>query len=111
MQPLETGQQILTWYCIRPDEKPASEFQGIARLIIVTFLPISVITCELSSILFFMKYVSIDFNAAVFSLLQIAIYFGLFYTMVVVAFSRRQITSIFDILAEIYEECKMFQFQ
>lgn len=78
----------------------------MARLFIVIFMPLSVFTCEFSSILFFVKYVTIDFNAAVFSLLQIAIYFGLFYTMIVVAFSRHQITAIFDSLQKIYDARK-----
>lgn len=106
MKPLEKGQQILSWYGIRSEE-PFTKGRRIVRLIFVTLLPISVLTCELSSILFFMKYVTVDFNAAVFSLLQIAIYFGLFYTMVVVAFSRREITDIFENLSKIYDACKI----
>lgn len=106
MKPLEKGQQILSWYGIR-SEKPFTKGRGIVRLIFVILLPISVLTCELSSILFFMKYVAVDFNAAVFSLLQIAIYFGLFYTMVVVTFSRREITEIFENLSKIYDACKI----
>lgn len=105
MKCLESGQKLLYWYSIRPDE-PSKEGHAMARLFIITFLPLSVFTCEVSSILFFMKYVAIDFNAAVFSLLQIAIYFGLFYTMIVVAFSRHQITSIFDNLQKIYDSRK-----
>lgn len=106
MKPLESGQKLLYWFSIRPDE-PSKDGHAMARLFIVIFLPISVFTCELSSILFFIKYVTINFNAAIFSLLQIAIYFGLFYTMIVVAFSRLQITAIFESLTKIYDARKI----
>lgn len=107
MKPLATAQRILSWFCIRPFDEP-STWKEIARVIFVVFLPISVFSCEVLSVLFFAKYISTDLNGSIFALLQIAIYFGLFYTMVAVAYSRRDLLAIFDSLAKIYDACKNF---
>lgn len=105
MRPLATAQRIFSWFCIGPFDEPSTG-KEIARVVFVVFLPISVVSCKVSSVLFFFKYISTDLNGSIFALLQIAMYFGLIYTMVAVASSRRELLAIFDSLSKIYDACK-----
>lgn len=103
MQPLETTRRMMTWLCMHPADESTTPQQKLAyvthTLVILFFHLVSFV----ASFVFFVKYVSIDFNGAIFAFMIGIGELGLIYFLIAAVLMRHQIESIFSSLSTIYE--------
>lgn len=104
MKPLLTNQKVLTWLCICPADETTRKWQkfiyiGISFAIIAMKMSVVV-----SSMIFLLKNLSSDLNAALFAFLQIVGMSGMIYTFITGLLIRLKIRDSIQSLVEIYEK-------
>lgn len=107
IRPLATSQKVLTWLCVYPADKNTSFLKRCAYVALYFYVLIGNMSVLISSIVFFVTYVSTDFELSLYAVFQMAAYTSSTYLMLLAYTLRNQITSVFDGLARIYEasEC------
>lgn len=106
MLPLQEVQQIFTWFCICPINKNTSRLASYLRVwfTIVHYIFQATILC--SSIIYFLKYLSIDFSDALYVFCQAVGLGNGLYCITVGIFKRDKINSLFTTFQEFYTESK-----
>lgn len=106
MQPIKLNKRLLVVLCMYPIEDDISQWIKILYVIIsvavFAFNAIGVI----ASVIFFMTYVNVDFEAALTSLFQILGWSDGAFIVVMGFISRHKIKSILLELQSIYDESK-----
>lgn len=105
MKPLKTTQRMLTWLRVLPANKNASKWQKCSYLALVLVLIITAIAVFSSSLLYVMKFKSVEFADTLMAFRQLVAATSMANSIVVAYFLRHKIPSIFDKLSEIYEKC------
>lgn len=104
MKPLVTNQRVLTWLCVYPGEKTTSKIKQLAYIIFSLIVFSGILSSLIASVAYFMKFVSIDLEVALYAVSQIAAAASVLYAIVMTYFSRHGIASIFHKLSEIYDK-------
>lgn len=106
IKPFKTNRLILTWLSMYPADETARKWKKIAH--IITTLIILIITfCMISSsVAFFVRFVSVDLEEALYSLGQIIGYSMVLYMFIVGIFLRHKINAIILRLTDIYKKCE-----
>lgn len=107
MKPLVTNQKVLTWICICPVDKNATKFEKSARIGITSLIVITLFCGFIASVVFFVKFVSIDLEKSLYTVFQIVGTLLILYSFIVLYLFRNEINAIFEHLTEIYDECKL----
>lgn len=110
MKPLATNRQVLTWLCICPSDQNTSALKKTFFTILALVSFALVFSFLVSSIVFFLKNVSIDLENGLYALVQIACSFDSVYMFAVVFISRKKINRFLQTLVTIYEESKLKKF-
>lgn len=104
MKPLATTQRILAWLFICRDENPSNRWKKFAQICFVSFvLMISLIHFS-GSILFAIKFFSIDLKKTASALVQVFAFIPVIYILTIALILRDQIIEIFSKLKDIYDE-------
>lgn len=110
MKILKTLKLVLTWFWVYNTEvetgklmKILHAFGGLSVFAIIT-------SHAITSLLFFVEYISIDLEESLYALFQFVAFLGLVYVIVVVFSLRNRITTILTNLTEIYAESKLHNF-
>lgn len=106
MKPLVTNQQVLTWLCICPIEKSVTKFEKCAQIGITSLFVLTLFCGLTASVVYFVKFVSIDLEKSLYTVLQIGGTLLVLYTFTVLCLSRNKINAVFEHLTQIYDECK-----
>lgn len=107
MEPLVTARRILTWLSMYPAEKSSNKWK---RIVYTAFSLILVVCalCEFVSLLtFILKYISINFEECLFTLVVCIAFINIIYAMITSFFSRHLIPSIFEELTLIHEASEL----
>lgn len=104
MNPLATNQRVLTWLCICPFDRDTRIWQKTLCVILTLFLFTFIFSLLVSSIVFFVQNVSIDFESCLYAVFQIAGISGLIDEWSVAFILRKRVHLLFGSLAKIYEE-------
>lgn len=108
MQPLTTCRRVLTWLGVCPISGNVSKFERFDP-IVVSFLIISSVSVALvASMVFFVKFLSVDLEKSLQTLLQIAGALSILYSFIVLYISRNKISAVFDHLKQIFDASKIF---
>lgn len=107
MKPLMTNRRILNWLNICSDRETTCKFVKMIRnwfTVIFLFVQLSLLV---GSVLFFIKYWSINLADAFFAFFEIDATIGLISTTMVAIMLRKNITAIFQYLGRIYTACNL----
>lgn len=107
MNSLKLNQSVLTLIGVCADEKNTPSRKKIRnRLIYAILLTMKMINFTANS-LYFVKYVSTDYDEAIYGLLSATSVFAMFYILVTLRYHSEKLRSIFSTLDIIYKERKM----
>lgn len=106
MQPLATSQQVMTWLCMCPAEESTSKKRRLCYVAFSIIVSIITFAALLTSIVFFIKYLSIDFEAALYTIFQIAAESAVLNLIIVALINRQRIAAIFTELTKLYASSK-----
>lgn len=106
MEPLATTRRIMVWLCMYPANESATPQQKLAYATHTSVILFFHLVSFVASLVFCVKYVSIDFNGAIFAFMIGIGELGLIYYLIVAVLMRHQIESIFSSLSTIYESSK-----
>ena len=107
MIPLETNRRILTWFCVYQRENvQMEERERLMHRAFALFIFAMNSIGFIVSVAYFVKFVTIDFEEALFALLQLCGEGNMMYINVITFMLRRKITDIFNAISAIYAECK-----
>lgn len=108
MEPLASIKKMMTWLYICPDESLPSYWK-ILFYICSTIAQFTVLVSALTgSVLFAIKFFSINLIDAMSACMQLFGWTLLFYMFSIALIMRQKISTIFTRLAEIYDESKYF---
>lgn len=108
MSALQTYRRILTWICICPDGEP-TKWSRPAHIAFTTFAIMSLVIGAMSSFAYFIAFLSVSTEDALYALCQIACSSIFIYIMFVAQFSKRNINEIFVNLSKIYDSRKILK--
>lgn len=108
MKPIEKIRQIFTWLCLHPFDETTPLGQRILYNIFGSSVFISNVYALITSVAFFLKFLSVDMEECLFTLFQIFGYLGVTYATVAIFLQRNSISKIFQQLANIYKERKTY---
>lgn len=106
INPLKTNQQVFTWLCVCPPDKSASNLQKKMHFALILTVAAIIFSTLVSSFTFFLKYISVDFEACLYGLFQVAAKMSALNVVVAGLIYRRHITDIFKDLSKIYAASK-----
>lgn len=106
MKPLAASQQMLTWFCVLPVSKSTIWWRQLLYIIFTGAIFIGHCCSIVSSVAYFIKFISTDLEEALYALFQIVSSASMAYVMIVTPFLRHNIRTLFENLHEIYMESK-----
>lgn len=106
MRPLSRIRDVFSCLCLHPFDKNISKWQKCARVITVLIVFTMNFCATISSVVFFLKNLSIDLEASLYALIQIFGMIGAVYTTIVTYLLRNQIYELFGKLSSIYDNSK-----
>ena len=105
VKPLAIDQQILTWLCVLPANENTSKLKKLTEIALVLALIAADVTVFASSLMYAVKFVSIDFQGFSIALDTVIATIPMVNSIAVAFLYRHKIPSIFERLSEIYEKC------
>lgn len=105
MKPLTTNQRISTLLSF-PIDQSSSSRDTLISIILITSMLISNVIANCMSMLYFLKFKSIDLEKSLYALFQIAAALHMFGAIIITLLSRYKLSAIFEHLQEIYDSCK-----
>lgn len=106
MQPLATNMRVLSVLCIYPVDEGTSRWKCLTYILITVFVFFGNLSGFITSVAYFLKFVSNDFESSLHALLQICAFIGATYGLVVGLLSRYKFRDIFTRLTQIYDASK-----
>lgn len=108
MKPLKTLKQMLVWICVCQPNKITSKWKKRAFFANLLAGITIIMAAGTASLLFFLKFISIDLESSLDSLYPAAAGFGLAYTLLMAYLLRHKMNAIFDDLSNIYDTSKNY---
>lgn len=105
MKPLKTNQRILRWICACPVDPP-SKWKSVLFAVFTGSIFVLNVSSTGAAAAYFLRFVSVDLEACLYCLLQIAATTSLSYMMIVVALKPQKIDNIFVRLMSVCNSCK-----
>lgn len=106
MEPLKTTRLVLTWLCVYPADESTSRWKKLAYLMCYLSVLLGNIGNLAAGAAYFIKYLLIDLEKALFAFSQMGALITSAYIIVTLLYLRHRIEVVFDGLAKIYAECK-----
>lgn len=106
MKPLKFHQQMMKWMFICADNEIAGKYKKSLFAIIGVTIFLSQIIAVTGSLAYFIKFLSIDIELALYTTFQITTCGSAAYVFALAFFSRYKIKAVFNNLTEIFDECK-----
>lgn len=111
MKPLKTSQQIFALLCAHPTEEDNEKLPKICYSIFSATVFTLLLTAVVSSIAYFVKFVSIDLESSLYALFQIVATWPMLNGMSIVFFMKFKMRALFENLQNVYEKCWYFFFE
>lgn len=113
MKPLATNHRVLTWLNVCPAADTSTKREKNLYFAFSVFILIFELSVLIGSILFFIKYWSINLEDAFFAFFQISAMFGFLYMTLTAYVLRQKISTIFENVKSIFNEsnCPVFSFK
>lgn len=110
MKPIKTNQQVLTWLCVCQADETISKRKRMAHIFFASFIFSANFILIPISVAYFLRFVSVDLEQALYALFQLSGMLGMTYMMIAAFILRHEINDLFGKLADIYNNCKRFGF-
>lgn len=107
MTPLSFNRKWLYWLSVYCDENDKSQGKTMLRFAFTACIILINTIALMSSVTFFMKYMQINLEAALYAFSLIIAFLGCLYIILITLFMRQKITTIFSNLSKIYESSKI----
>lgn len=106
IQPLETNKKMLTRFCLLPADEASTStmkwMRGAVAFGAISFL----LAGQISFATFFLKFVSVDLETALFAIWQLSGFSTLLYMILNMFLMRSKIKSTYEMLSNIYRTSK-----
>lgn len=109
MQPLATTRKLMMWLCMCPVDETTTRRQRIAYIAHTLAILIICVISITTGLAYCIKFISIDFDGAVFGFMAGIAEFGIIYVLIAAVQMRYQIELIFTGLLRIYKSSKMIE--
>lgn len=106
VKPLAVDQQILTWLCVLPANEDISKAMRLAKIALVLALIAADLTVFASSLMYAVKFVSIDFQEFSVALYAVIAAFPMANSIAMAFLYRYKVPPIFGNLSGFYDKCK-----
>lgn len=106
MEPLKTTKWLLTWLCMCPTNESSSLKMKFAYVGFTSTIFVINLLSMVSNMIFFMKFVSTDFKAALFAFMTLYGHFAMCYTLINAFRKQCKVNKLFEKLSEICRESK-----
>lgn len=107
MNPLKLNQFLLTLIGVCAIEENTASSKKIRSIFVYTLLVVMHIINITATSLYFIKYISTDYDGAIYGLLAATVLSAMLYILITLRYHSEELLSIFSTLDEIYEECKI----
>lgn len=107
MKPLATGQRVLTWLCVCPPDETTSKWRKRAFIIFSVCVFMADLSAFVTSVAYVHRYVSIDLEKSLCSMLQICAMGCVTYAYLQMFVLRHEITALLEHLSQIYKKSKV----
>lgn len=104
MKPFTTDQRILTWLCVIPAPQNTSMWKKQVYTALALSLMLANLSNLSSSVMFIVKFLSINLQAALIALHQVLATIPMANTIIMAFFYRHKIPPVFDKLTHIYKK-------
>lgn len=104
IKPLNLDQEVLTWLCVLPAEKSTSKWRKRTYIAFVLAAILCVLTVTLSSLMYALKFMSIDLQKSLIGLESVFAAIQMANSIVVLFLIHHKIPIIYGNLTEIYEK-------
>lgn len=108
MRPLSMIQQVLVWLCIHPFREKMHKWKKCTCVAFSLSGFIVNLCTVISSVAFFLKTVSVNFEESLYTLMQICPFISVVNVTITAFFLRNRIGEMFEKLFNIYETGKCF---
>lgn len=105
-KPLEMSRRLLTWLYLYPSTETSGNQKSVTCFAFTIAVYVATMSFLVSSMAFFMKFVSTDLEESLYALFQIGGFSNTAYVITFAYFSHRRIAAIVDELTAIYNTCK-----
>lgn len=106
MRPLSMIQQVLVWLCMHPFREKMNKWKKCACVAFSLFGFIVNLCTVISSVAFFLKIFSVNFEESSYTLMQICPFISVVNVIIAAFFLRNRIGEIFEKLFNIYATSK-----
>lgn len=106
MKPLATNQRVLTWLNLHPADETAKRMEKAAYALVYLTIAVVYLTLFASSVMYFLKFISVDLKESLAAVIQIAPAISLLNAMVFTFLLRNKTAAVFKKLSDIYEASK-----
>lgn len=106
MKPARTTQIMLGLACAYPADQAASKAIRLMHLAIFLIVITSLNSALITSVVFFLEFISIDLEEALYTIWQISAVLNSLYAVVYLRLSQPRFKSLFDKLSKVYSLCK-----
>lgn len=110
MKPLVTDQRVLTWLCLLPPKGNISKGRKRLFILLVLGIIIANLTVFSSSLMYVIKYASIDLQETLVGLCQTIGVIPMTNSIGIAFMLRHKIPPVFEKLSEIYDKCMNLYF-
>lgn len=108
MEPLQTNQKLLTWYCVRPVN---SKLKTCIYGVFTVTMALSIASVFYTSVLYCMKFILIDLESTLYAVYQVITAQSMVYIIVSSFLVREKFNKIFSGLKKIYKSCNVQHFE
>lgn len=107
MTPLKLNQFVLTLIGVCAEKKTAPITKKIVNLFVYALLIVMTTINTTATTLYFVLYVSTDYDGAIYGLLAATVLISMIYMLITLRIHSKKLRSIFSTLDVIYRECKI----
>lgn len=105
-KPLRSCQRLLSYISVCPPEKDTKKFTKLLFKVSPLIIVITVSMALTASILYFLRFHSINLETSLNSLFQVVGLLGLTYSILVTLFTHQKLLAMFVNLEKLYRACK-----
>lgn len=106
MKPLNRSHQILKLLCVCPIDDPSNKWIQFGNILYTISAVIVILSANIASLTFLLKYFPNDLVNSLFALLETAILSTTLYTLFMAHVSRKEIQNVFSTFEDIYMSSK-----
>lgn len=107
MNPLKLNQSVLTLIGVCAVEENTASSKKIRNIFVYILMVVMQIINITATSLYFIKYISTDYDGAIYGLLAATVLTAMLYILITLRYHSKKLLAIFSTLDDMYKECKI----